>query len=367
MWINGAYVTLDNVEFTGLRQTSGSTQSVAAFRDHVEVKNCYFHGWSRAAGQTDNGSTFAITANVSNGEAQVAGTSFHDNVIDGADTTKDMFNGIEFGDQVYNNVIRYVVSGLLGDFNDVHGNLVEHIRTSYAGDHCNGMFVFSPFNGSSNLWMYNNVVAHNECPGGMWFWLNGNNGCAGCTSYAYNNVLFDTAGRGIDIGSHPTEGTTGTYYIYNNTVESGGGACMGNGESSPRSTTNFQNNHCINSSKFCDGTGTTCVNLGNNLAQTMTQANSAGYSATQTNAYSPTAAGSSTVAAGANLTSSCSGNLSAMCSSITYPTYDSVNHRVVMQSSVPKPSTGAWDIGAYQFKAQGPLPNAPTSLGNKVN
>lgn len=348
IWITGSYVTVDNIEFTGLRQTNGSTQNIATYSDHTEVENCYIHGWSRSAGQNDNGSSFAITANVSNGVSQVAGASFHDNVIDGSDTTKDMWNGIEFADQAYDNVIRYVVSGLLADFNDVHGNLIEDNVQSYAGDHCNQMFVFAPLSGST-VWAYNNVVRNGGCSGGEVFWINGEIGsaCPNCASYIYNNVVYNS-GRGIDLGSHPNEGNTGTYNLYNNTVEAGGVACMGNGEASPRSTTRYANNQCINGT-LCDSTGTTCVNLGTNITQTLAQANAAGYSSSETYAYFPSIATALSVGQGQNLGSYCSGNLTALCSDTTYPTYDAVNHKVVMKTAVARPTNGAWDIGAYQF------------------
>src|SRR5262249_20707628 len=156
-------------------------------------------------------------------------------------------------------------------------------------------------------------------------------------------------------------------FVYNNTVDTGGGAggsCVGNGESSPRSTTHYRNNHCIAASVICEATGTTCTNDGNNLAQTESQANAAGYMPNQTYAYSPTSASSPTVLGGINLAVSCIGNLGALCNDISYPTYDTVNRRAVMQSVTPRPLVGAWDSGAYQFSAQGsqPKPNAPTGL-----
>jgi hypothetical protein len=371
MWIDGAYVTVDNIELTGLRQTGGSIQNIAIYSDHDEIENCYIHGWSRAAGETDNGSSFAIAANSSMGEGKVAGSSFHDNVIDGSDTTRDMWGGIEFGDQVYNNVIRYVVSGMLGDFTDVHGNLMEYTVYSYAGDHANLMFIFGPFNGSTNVWAYNNVVRHNRlAPGSMCFWINGNSGGhPEWVSYAYNNVIYDCDNGVMALGSHPASGNTGTYFIYNNTIDANGDAAMGNGEAPPRSVTHFANNHCVNASSFITETGTTGINDGGNLLQTLGQANAAGYTTNQTYAYSPTGAGSPTVGAGSNLTALCSGNLGAMSSDTIYPTYDAVNHRVVMRTVVARPASGAWDIGAYEYQSSGnqpPVINSPTTAAGTV-
>jgi len=263
-----------------------------------------------------------------------------------------MFGGSDDADQVYNNVFRYVCNGVRGDHNDVHGNLIEHIVTCFSGDHANGISIFGPFNGT-HIWAYNNVVHDNSlASGSMAFWLMSNQTCPGCVSYAYNNVLYDVDNGIMAVGNHPP-GDMGTFDIYNNTIAGVGGACMGNGESPPRSITNIENNHCINSVSLCDGTGTTCNNLGGNLLQTTSQATAAGYTSAETYAYSPTAANSSTVGLGANLTSSCSGNVAGLCNDTTYPTYDAVNHKVVMRTVVARPASGSWDVGAYQYASGG--------------
>ena len=140
---------------------------------------------------------------------------------------------------------------------------------------------------------------------------------------------------------------------------------MGNGEASPRSTTNFQNNHCIGGSTICDGTGTTCNNLGGNLLQTMSVANGQGYTSSEAMEYSPasgcTAGTCSTVDAGADLTAFCSGNMTSLCNSITYPTYNAIKHTMGVSATIARPAGAAWDIGAYLF-ASGSVPNAPTGL-----
>src|SRR5579883_607678 len=357
IWIAGDYVTFDNIEFTGYQQSSGMNL-VGVYANNDEVANFYIHGWSRTSGSSGSNS-YAITNNWSGGGGR--GSNFHNNVIDGADDpNKDFMGGILHGDIVRNNVIRYVYNGMNGVFNVIDGNLIEYNYVSTSGDHCNMMFPQDAFTGSV-LVVSNNVVRHAGCAGGSTIFTMGNSNCTTCTAYVYNNVIYDTAidfDPGITIGSHVA---TGTYYVYNNTVESGGAPCMGNGETPPRSTANFANNHCINSSTLCNGTGTTCNNLGGNLAQTLAQANSAGYTASQLYAYSPTASNSPTVGIGTNRTASCSGNVAGLCSDATCPSYDSVNHRVVMRTVNARPASGAWDAGAYEFQASG-RPNPPGSL-----
>ena len=141
---------------------------------------------------------------------------------------------------------------------------------------------------------------------------------------------------------------------------------MGNGEASPRSTTNFANNHCINGSIICDGTGTTCNNQGGNLLQTMSQANG--------QAIPPPSSKSirqlrvhfrhlfnrgSRGEFGILLFCEHDGTMQQL----TYPSYDSTTH--TMSVTAASARSAAWDIGAYQF-ASGSSPNPPTGLSATV-
>lgn len=362
IWMAGNATTLDNIEMTGYKQ-SASGNLVGAFGNDNEIENMYMHGWSRTAGSSGVNS-FALSNNFSSGGA--LRTKMHDNVIDGSDSpNQDFFGGILHGDQVYNNVVRFVYNGMNGNFNDVHGNLVENNFTATSGDHCNMIFVQAPFTGTT-VYVYNNVVRHGglSCSGST-LWILGNASCSTCNSFVYNNVLYDNEGdfdSGITIGSHPAQGGTGTYFVDNNTIDTPRGPCVGNGESPPRSVTHYANMHCITSGVTCGNTGTTCTNDGGNLQQTEAVANAAGYTAGQTYAYSPIAANSPTVGAGTNLTGSCTGSVTALCSDTTYATYDTVNHAVVLRIVNARPGAGAWDTGAYEFAGGSPGTVATPSI-----
>jgi hypothetical protein len=347
VWLAGNYTTIDNIELTGYQQSS-ATKLVATYGNYNEVSNFYIHGWSRTAGSSAYNS-FALSNNWSGGGGR--GTNFHDNVIDGADSpNKDFMGGILHGDIVANNIIRYTYNGMNGVFNDVHGNLVEYNYISPSGDHCNMVFFQGLFTGNT-AYIYNNIIRHTGC--GSTLYVLSNSSCTTCKAYVFNNVLYDTdvSPEAITSGGHVP---TGTYYFYNNTVAPPNNACMGNGEApSTKSTTYYGNNHCISSGKICMGVGTTCKDDGGNLQQTVTQAASAGYNSSQTFAYSPTASNGPTVGTGINRTSLCSATLGALCNDTTYPTYDVVKHRVVMRDVVARPSSGTWDIGAYDYDAGG--------------
>jgi hypothetical protein len=372
--IGGSYVTVDNIEITGIRFTvaGGTMKGVQTTADHTIVENCYFHGWSHDASfsnSNDDGRGFAMAANTSGGGNAGVGVVFHDNVVDGQDTSRDMMGGADDSETVYNNIFRYVYNCVRGIHTYVYSNLCEYIVIEGwpNADHANGISIFSQFAGTS-MWVYNNVVRHTTASavGSETMWLHSLGDATGNTTYVYNNILYDN-GRGIDIGDHPPA-SSGTSYFYNNTVEGGGNHCFGNGESSPRGTLNYENDHCINVGVTCDSTGVTCSNLGGTLTQTTAQADANTsphfdqYTASETDAYSPVASTTSTVGAGINLTSSCAGSLAALCSSTTYPEYDAVNHKVVFTSATSRPASGAWDSGAYEY-APGGCGITPTNVG----
>jgi hypothetical protein len=363
--LTGNFQTIDNVELTGLRFITETQKGVEVTAVSDEVERCYIHGWSHDPGfnsSNDDGRGFSMGSN--GGSAAM----FHNNVVDGSDTTKDMMGGADDSDQVYNNVFNYVYNGVRGHHNDVHSNLISNIVLEGwpNADHANGISIFGTTTGTL-MWVYNNIVENDSLASGSEvFWVNSNGDATGHTTYVFNNILYNV-GRGIDTGDHPPA-SGGTIWMYNNTINSGGDHCFGNGESPARTTLNYANNHCINSSVVCDTTGVSCNNLGGNLAQTTAQAAANvsshfdQYTTSETFVYSPVASTNSTVGAGTNLTSSCTGNVGALCSDTTYPNYDSVNHAVVMRTTINRPTGAVWDIGAYQYAPQSPAPNSPTGL-----
>ena len=385
--IGGSYVTVDNIEIVGIRFTtaSGTMKGVQTTSDHTLVENCYVHGWSHDpsfSSGNDSGRGFALASNASGGGTAGQGVVFHDNVIDGQDTTQDMMGGADDSETVYNNVFRYVYNCVRGIHTYVYNNLCEDIVIEgwANGDHANGISIFGPYSGTS-VFAYNNVVRNttSSAVGSETFWILSNGACAGCTSFIFNNVLYNN-GRGIDTGDHPTVGSDGNFYIWNNTVEGGGNHCYGNGETGNSRPVYAGNNHCINVANVCDPNGTVCNAIGSsvNLNQTTPQADANTsphfdqYTASETYAYSPVASTNSTVGAGTNFTSVtlpsaggavvCSGNLASSCSDAVYTEYDSTNHVPTFRTANSRPSSGAWDSGAYKF-ASGGCSVTPSSLG----
>jgi hypothetical protein len=177
--------------------------------------------------------------------------------------------------------------------------------------------------------------------------------------------------------------STAVLYFYNNTLDAssvGHGVCkVSFNGSSPawRGTANFQNNHIIGSggtalSAFvaCQS-GATCTNNdnGSEIYQSEAVANGQGY--LSGNDYAPTLpTGNATVGAGANLASLCAtfSSDNALCSGTGLGVVEKAGQGGYVAVSpavtpVPRPSTGLWDVGAYQFAGSGSgQPNPPSGL-----
>jgi len=366
-------VTFDNIEITGYKNTAGAGGAIVGLNQTGDIaSNFYIHGWSR---DSNTAHMYAISAHVS-------GSQVFNNIIDGSDSpNKDFMGGVLHADQLYNNVIRYVYNGTNGVFNSVHDNLIENNYVAADGDHCNMMNVQAPMSGTT-AYAYNNVIRHAGCSGGVVMFILSNTTCSNCSTYEFNNILYD---NDISSGGGPGNGThtpTGIYYDFNNTAQTEAAPCAGNGDplnNTGLATSDYGNFHCISSqATLCLTTSAVCNNQGGNLQQTLSAANSAGYTSSEAYAYFPSASSSPTVGAGTNNSSLCSTIASsnaaagtACKSDTTYPEYDSVNHVVTMRAANSRPTSGAWDTGAYQFSGSssgggGTSIAPPTNLAAQV-
>jgi hypothetical protein len=356
-----SYVTLDNIEMTGLRATAANTGPayVEACGDHQIYENIYIHGWSRDPDVlTDDAQAFG-----GNGGYDITGTTFHDNVVDGFDTTQDMlvcfFLAIP---TAYNNVCRYMTNGFEASGNDWHDNLVEYLQPCFtaSGCHQNFMFQFGPYSGATS-YLYNNVIRHSlwvYSGGAPKLWLVGNDSaCTGCQTYAFNNIIYDVANAGnyLNICDHPPA-SDGIFYVYNNTFQVGNDANIESyglddaiSQAQIMCQINFANNHWIASQPLYGCTAANNCTETNDVVQTLAEANAQGYNdTTEALVFSPTSATGATVGVGVNFSAVCSGGVAALCQDTTYPEYDSVNHRPTLRATAPRPATGPWDVGAYQ-------------------
>lgn len=381
--LNGNYVTIDNIEFTGLFWTNsytgfGETSYIAKGGGIADaITNNYFHGWSYSA-TTD--AFYAILGNTSNTDT---GSYAANNIFDGSDTSGVSGNAI-YGSPgvVYGNYCGHMANCFVGEFSSVHDNLIEYLQPHFDGGHSNaieattdipyGRWAGGGYSGIGALY-YNNVIRH-LASGIVSLWPAPWNNT---TTYIFNNVIYDVDnGNVMNLNGDALAGAPyGGGLTTNNTAECGPnsdptGACT-SGANTPLPTSNWVNNHYITS----NGTPVSgnAVGTDTHVLQLLSTANKQGYSSGEAFAFSPTSATNSThVFTGSNLTSTCSSSplLAPLCQDTTYAiSYNTTNHTVTSpaRATTTRPTSGPWDAGAYQYGAtnsSGPAnsPNAPTSL-----
>jgi hypothetical protein len=168
---------------------------------------------------------------------------------------------------------------------------------------------------------------------------------------------------GIELVNIGNSGSTvGNYVIFNNTFQTTPNQVIFNCNYLSGGTLADVNNHFIDDgtqySSPCNNKTSTTV-----LAMTNATATTDGYTSSQTYGYSPTAGGSPTVGTGTNKYSAYCGALgtagltaaqTACESDVDYAcTYNSSSHTVSCpaRTALARPTSSAWDIGAYQFSA----------------
>jgi hypothetical protein len=407
---NGAiYYHFDNFEMLGMCWGTGTT-TVGAYiftqgkSAQVQgspnpnprwIEDNYIHGWSHVKfnGSGNPSGSFGAAINGISGipsNGAYYGVIMQFNVIDGSDS--DSYSLSWCGNQGDTWIVQYNVVRYNGGDNSplsthiFHDNLFEwgynaddggsHTDwplQNYGSEPGGGTF---PGDGTPNLF-YNNVVRH--IPGSMssvlWQFPQGST-----PDYDFNNVFSDYEGSGNY--NNFCQGSCGKMVVFNNTEEnssSGEGGCIYcNGDSGGGTITSV-NNHWITS-----GTGTSAVfQSPSQVTETtplyMTVGTASTDSYTVANDFAPTSSSGPTVtASGTNETTGyCADSVlhnavaeAACVQGITGVSYNSTTHTVVYPANTPvaRPSTGAWNVGAYQFSGSTTTTVAPpTSLTATVN
>ena len=369
-----SYVYFDNFELLGLCQSdAGQLTGNDTFVDYgadqgpIYITNLYIHGDSHVQFAAANGSggctssTVCMNLYAFNGRVTVGtvGDTVQNNVVDFSDSDPAGSGLCYPGTGFYNfsyNVVRYNSQCIPVAVHVMHDNLWE----------------FYYENGHSNLWedaetspiaaIYNNVFRH--LVGKLVIWP-GPTG-SGDSSYVFNNVFYDVStSQYFDYGNLGVGTNSGRYFVFNNTFQSNGStstviACAASGN-----LFNNTNNHFIDDVSAYPSSCTGMTNTSPILMSNSTATND-GYTSSQTYAYSPTAGASPTVQAGTNEYSGyCSTVLgssdsliqaagTACRSDTTYAvSYNASNHTVSASTKtvVSRPTSGAWDVGAYQYSA----------------
>ena len=345
---------------------------------HVTINDFYIHSWTvTGCGVGSCGSTTA--GDISAGIFGSCGTCLVDHMVaDNSDGT--WHTGL--GDQwptthsiltYLSNAIKPSTAGGEYGYNDIN-----HIGASPAsGVHPN---CIETIGGSpvQPYYIHDNRIHDNGMCEGLQV------GNANESDYVWNNLWYNnttTGANGPDIPQNCSTNVTGLWYVNNTNVDQRS-VCASFSGCSTSSWTSFfvmENNHCITngtpsgtaqSQGMLSGgtvTGATTITFGNNIVESLTTANGQGYNNSQTYVYSPTSGGSPTVGAGTNLTGSFPGSFSTL--DTTYACTESTVAGVV-QSVCPartansRPTSGAWDSGAYEYQSAPSSPAPAPSPGS---
>jgi hypothetical protein len=380
------YVTWDNWEFIRAACSTSYSETIFApdAKHGIKVINNYIHNFQSPVAGCGSGRLIVVLGQYGNPPCDGL---FDHNVIDGSDGNKGYTaQGIipNSCDPVTHNVIHDVCSAVNAYSHEVAYNLIYNVGPWGAGanyDCTNAGFHPDGIQTATDSDIHDNVMWNVT---GEAVQVSPKTNPAHPVSHIYNNVLFSNTPTAIEIGTGGDPATSsGVLFINNNTLEcdsAGNGGCIRALMGIANLT--IMNNHyitnsggpeiCLSSAPFnnsgCQGVITLVYSPSTELAQTMAQAKSAGYSASQQYAYSPTSASSPTVGIGTNLQSTCTTSL-LFCTDTSYgattvggaPT---INGR----SPVSRPGVGKWDVGAYAYGAgsQGSLA-PPSGLAAALN
>ena len=199
-------------------------------------------------------------------------------------------------------------------------------------------------------------------------------GNPGEIDYVWNNIWYNDTAVGSNGPQVPQSETPVAMFFFNNTVVDWD-SCIHDAAHGYSWSGAFlsQNNLCIDStgSNSSGSPSAHPVTISNNIGLTDSAAASAGYTNAQALVYSPTSSSAPTVGTGVNLSSIWPTRFPMNDSSIvcTQQTVNTVVQSVCSGTPNPRPATGAWDVGAYQFSAgtSSSKPNPPTGLKATVN
>ena len=361
---SGGYYTVDNLEFKGMAHLDDNEDRMLVLNANVgEIKNCYFHGWTRGGTATQD--NFRVIA--TSYDTESLDTMVHHNIIDGADSSPipgDMANATKgYIGHFYNNYIANVQNVLTNSFvSYVWGNTIKNLATVDDFDTTAHHNMYQSYGGAGKKsYVYNNYSS--DVSGGATYLLYPTDSTL---FYIFNNIAIGDLNQTLQLssGELTTASNTAGFNIWNNTLQldvSNDFAPI-NGSSSgyPVSVFSVKNNHIIaNNSTISDGVNTAVESA--NLQQTNSAASSAGYVDSSTYPYAPQTDTGSGVDVGDDLSSICDGlvdyapsypSVSCMSDTTAGVEYDSVNHVILGDNRDAFLRGTAWDIGAYEYQQQ---------------
>jgi hypothetical protein len=412
-------IYLDNFEMTGLcsKDTTGGGTSNDTYiviggtgtygLGMVVEANLYIHGWSVTSSAGSSNS--ALPCNILGGGLNGLQTITHI-VVDGSDSNPSVcaWGGFPSFYHFKDSIIRYVTQGVGQWCHDIHDNILEHFYNPFVTTHGNILECNSDSPGNApnqpantpNV-VYNNIIRHDDPSfgpaGQVHLWL-----CPeGVPEYWFNNLEYDVAGGNFwDVAGPPGYScpNTGGQFMFNNTLVDIVQPChlSGSNQTGGQYLT-VMNEHLINTpydGTGCKGGASSATNISMSSATATLQGYTTGSGGTSGSANAcandpsmpctPTLPTNATVSIGANQMAYCNA-LATFTSEPAISTdaanacrygttdacsYNTTTHTMNCPGHTPvaRPTTTAWDSGAFQFSAtQVQLPQPPTSLLATVN
>jgi len=358
---NFGYITFNGMELTNYLYSTSGTYGVNHMIElyqsqNVIVSNIYVHGWSHGNSGSDS---LHVISGYNNYNIN-AGSRLTGSVIDGSSD-----GGIS-GEALYaipladNNIIRNMSNGIISQEPSViHDNLIGPINLSFdSSDHENCIEPDGPYAGTTTTtYIYNNVL--HDCSAVNVLAAGNGSNSGSSVYYVWNNVSYVGNKTSPAIPwqfSAVGTGSANAAYAWNNTVYGGStAACFRTlSQGGSWAIVDIRNNHCISDIGLLYN-GTSPTTNTNNLTQSVSTATAQGFTSSETYAYSPQSATSATLGGGANLLSLSSGNIATLALDSSYGGMRTPNSR---------PTSGAWDVGAYQFSSSGTsgVPSPPTNV-----
>jgi hypothetical protein len=335
--------------------------------DFITVSNTYEHGWSMHSYQANTYGDADILVWV-DGPPNCPHCKLDYNVADNCATTSG--SGTLAGGALYfinithsifkcmSNAIKPIFAGEIG-WNEVtengespdptvHDNVIETVDSQ----------------GNGGIYYIHDNRLHDYHSGeGLQV------GNPGETDYVWNNSWYGLLAVGANGPQVPQSETPVSMFFWNNTIVDWGD-CINDASHgySWSGTFKSQNNLCIDSDGN-SGSGNPTASaqtISNNLGMTDSAAAAAGYASSETRPFSPTLSTSPSVGFGTNLSSVWPAGFSTSDASLscTEQTINTVVQSVCSGTQVARPTSGAWDAGAFEFSAGSTTskPNPPTNV-----
>jgi hypothetical protein len=361
------YLILDNLEMSGACWNGAASAGwISAGGTQVEISNLYIHGWMYGSGSSDD-DYFGISGNMAKSNYILCDHNVFDNSDGSLGNMAGSYQASGFAitnscKEIAYSVFHQLSNGCICNPTRVHDNFFSNLYEPQGVQHGNVTEWNSANSGSGGtISFYNNIVSNTD--DGETIDIETT---TGQKAYVFNNVMWGVGNSGNCFLLDANSGAQ-TYYFFNNTIEY---ACTARSVTSGTTNMVLQNNHFIGSPQNLSWfTSLPNSDNGNEIFQSEATANGQGYLGS--NNYEPTSAGDATVGTGSSAASICSAIadlvVASACTSATGGGTTAVPGQGGLVASyptipvVPRPSSGSWDAGAYQYAAGGAVA-PPTKL-----